>query len=169
VAKHWSTVVAGYFLAVNDVRDGTGGTNQAHFYAGYPTSGNSTTVVNDGQWHQLVGVYDAGKSISIYVDGQFQSSSPNPSPVQPTPDTTDFLVGGVYNLNGDGKPGGFFTGLITDVGVYDNALSATEIQTIYNQTLSGSAVPEPSTLTLSLVAGALGALGYAWRRRKHVA
>ena len=36
-------------------------------------------------------------------------------------------------------------------------------------TPSGTAVPEPGTLTLALVAGALGASGYAWRRWKRAA
>jgi hypothetical protein len=45
-------------------------------------------------------------------------------------------------------------------GVLLDAISTNAITT---------AVPEPSTLTLSLVAGVLGALGYAWRRRKRAA
>ena len=76
VGKHFSRIIAGYFLAINDVGDGCSAIGSAHFYVAYPCSGVSSIVVNDGQWHQLVGVYNStNQTTSIYVDGQFQSSS----------------------------------------------------------------------------------------------
>jgi autotransporter-associated beta strand protein len=51
----------------------------------------------------------------------------------------------------------------------DNAVNGTDLNTVlsnYNQSLGvGAAVPEPSTL-LSAVAGLVGLLAYAWRKRK---
>lgn len=162
VAKHHSGNVSGYFLAVNDVHDGTGGANNAHFYASYPTSGNSSITVNDGQWHQLVGVYNTtSDTISIYVDGQFQSSSSGASPI--IGNDAPFLVGGLLN-GGTGQTQGLFNGLISDVGIWNDALSASQIQALYQQPFQ-TATPEPASFTL-MGLSLSGLLVYEWRRRR---
>ena len=51
-----------------------------------------------------------------------------------------FLVSGVNT--------GDFNGLIPDVRVYDNALSPSDVESIYQQVLGGHAVPEPSSPAL---------------------
>jgi hypothetical protein len=68
MAKHSSGVVAGYLIGVNDGNT-YGSTNKAWFYnVSTAASPFSTTSVNDGQWHQIVGVRGNG-FVKIYVDG----------------------------------------------------------------------------------------------------
>ena len=133
VVHHYSGYGAGYFLAVNDVGDGMSASGKAHFYTGYPGSGLSSTVINDGLWHELVGVYQiATRTSSLYVDGQFQSSQSG-NVINAPPAPTSFLVGGLMS---GGLPTGLFTGLIDDVRIYDFALNASHVQSIYTNTLN---------------------------------
>ena len=68
MAKHSSNVVAGYLIGMNEGNT-YGAPNKAWFYNVSPgTSPVSTTSVNDGQWHQIVGVRGNGL-VKIYVDG----------------------------------------------------------------------------------------------------
>ena len=160
VSEHYTTHHAGYFLAVNNVGDGAGGSSKAHFYGGSsgPT-GVSSATVNDGQWHQLVGVYDAGSGNGqIFVDGNLESSVA----LGPTITTSvPFLVGGISVL---GNPTNYFRGLIDDVKVFDSALTAADVHAEYTNALAG-AVPEPSNLALFGM-GVMGLLVEAVRRRR---
>ena len=52
----------------------------------------------------------------------------------------------------------YFKGLMQDVGVYNTALGAAQIQAL-------ATIPEPSTLAL-LAAGLIALPAYAWRKRK---
>jgi hypothetical protein len=86
-----------------------GGTElgKAGFYAtdqSPVTYAYSTTSINDGTWHQLVGIYSAGGTQQIYVDGQFEGSASS-SPI--IANTADFLIGGIF-LNGANT--GYLTG-----------------------------------------------------------
>ncbi len=129
VGRHWNYITAGYFLAINDVSDGCSAIGRAHLFAGYPCSGVSSIVVNDGQWHQLVGVYNStNQTASIYVDGQFQSSSGGGTIFHPV--SALFLVGGT---TANGTPSSLYTGLIDEVRLYDQALSDTEVNQLYQE------------------------------------
>lgn len=157
ITEHHATIVAGYFLAINDALDGCSATSKAHFWVTYPCSGVSSITVNDGLWHQLVGIYDGtSKTSSIYVDGQFQSSSAGGNVVNPT--DAPFIVGGLMAANG--SLGGAYTGLIDDVQIYNNALSASDVRSLYLSALN--TVPEPTTLAM-LITGVLFLLGYGRR------
>lgn len=144
IAKHHGGIVAGYFLGINDVGDGCSATGKAHFYVGYPCSGVSSITVNDGLWHQLVGIYNStNQTVSIYVDGQFQASAVGGHAANPT--DAPFLVGGV--MIPDSSLVGNFTGLIDEVWIYDNALSATDVWLLYSSTrnsqyLGVTAIPD---------------------------
>jgi hypothetical protein len=153
--------VSGYLLMGNFPTAGAQG--KANFYVSNPdpsTYTYSTTNYNDGSWHQLVGVYHAGGTMSLYVDGMLESTKPSyPNTVYGNP---DFMVGGITLPGG---PTGYYTGLITDVAVWDNALTSAQVEANYRDTIG---TPEPSTFAPALVA-ALAGLGYAARRsrRRH--
>lgn len=159
IAKHQGGVVAGYILAVGQIGDGCSSPGFAHFYAAYPCSGVSSPVINDGTWHQLVGVYDSTilKS-TIYVDGQFQSASIGGNVINPI--SAPFVVGGF-----GGTPVSQFEGLIDEVRVYDNALTAPQVLALYQPAVSS--VPEPGLLALMSMY-ALVLLGLGWRRRSAI-
>jgi len=82
----------------------------------------SESVITDGAWHHIGLVYDFdGFLRKLYVDGTEVARDTN-------------AVGGVYSEGGlyigAGKnlePGSFFSGLIDDVRVYNQALNAEEI------------------------------------------
>jgi hypothetical protein len=162
VAKHRTSFPNGYFLAGNNTGDGVGSAavGKGHFYDSGPNSGLSSIVINDGQWHQLIGVYDTGSNrAEIFVDGVFQNSM-SATPIVTT--AAQFLVGGTEDSSGVASSA--FRGLIDDVRVYNVALSAADVSAIYHETLTPT-VPEPGSLTLL----ALGALGLSFpvvRRRR---
>jgi Concanavalin A-like lectin/glucanases superfamily/PEP-CTERM motif len=143
--KQESGLVSGYGLFTSAPYLGSSELGKAGFYASDGSPSNyaySTTAVNDGGWHQLVGVYTAGGTHQIYVDGTLEGSAPSSSILA---NAADFLVGGFL---ANGANTGDFNGLISDVRVYNNALSASDVESIYQQVLTGQAVPEPSSLSL---------------------
>ena len=107
VSRHHTGFENGYFIALNNVGDGAGDI-PSHFYATGPVAGSSVNV-EDGNWHQLVAVYQAGVGTRYYVDGTFQESG-----AAPTIGANDapFMVGGVDSF---GTLVGTFNGLIADV------------------------------------------------------
>ena len=87
---------------------------------------------------------------SIYVDGSLAANGATTSTTTEywyAPGDT-FAVGGNY---GNTCANGYFD----DVRIYDSALTASQV---------GSMVPEPGTFAMS-IAGLLGILAYAWRKR----
>ncbi|UCG49178.1 MAG: tetratricopeptide repeat protein [Phycisphaerales bacterium] len=94
--------------------------------------------VEDGQWHHLAGVYD-GSVVSLYVDGVLdaeQSASGNIG-------TNDFSV--LIGENAE-MAGRWFCGSIDDVAIFDQPLSAEQVERLYNRGI-GSYV-SPSVLRL---------------------
>jgi hypothetical protein len=157
LSEHHTTFVNGYFMALNNVGDGLA-TTGSHFYAS-GTGVGSTQNVNDGVWHMLTEVYSASGSMSYYIDGQLKATAGHGGIGS---NNADFLVGGVL----DGSSGlnvGTYTGLISDVRVYNSALSASDVQSVYDTVLASAVAPEPSTFIAFATGGvAIGAFG--WRR-----
>ena len=123
IGKHRSGTDAGYFLAVN--YSWSGQTDTPTFWQHSYYYVNAMTDVNDGNWHQVVGVYQQGGTASIYVDGTFQNS------IQSAPIAqidVPFLVGGISY--GD-TPTGMFDGFVDKLRLYDNALTSEEIQILF--------------------------------------
>ncbi|MEZ6151956.1 MAG: LamG domain-containing protein [Pirellulaceae bacterium] len=111
---------------------------------------NSTTTVNDGAWHFVVGVYDASSNTqSIYVDGAPADGTSATQPI--LANGAPFLIGG-YNLAGTAT--GFYTGLVDDVQVYNMALNDDHISFLFNN--PGIAVPEPAAAALLWFATLIG-------------
>jgi len=102
---------------------GGGEDNKALFYAGGLAAEGpvSRTSVNDGNWHQVVGVYKSGVNKAIYVDGVAEATNSGPAI---TANAVAFVVGG---LNYSGVPTSGYTGLIDVVQVYNHALSSGDV------------------------------------------
>ncbi len=129
VSKHWAGTPNGYWIGANSELSPT---RPAEFYAasdyGYHTAYGGLPV-NDGQWHQLVGVYDGGGTYRLYVDGAFVASGSGGC----SNNTAHFLVGGAFYGQGSGGTFTFaFSGLIDEVKIWDNALTADEVQVLYD-------------------------------------
>jgi Leucine-rich repeat (LRR) protein len=79
-----------------------------------------------GRWVHVAATRD-GSTSALYLDGQLEASAPYSF----VPKSTDhpLLIGSI----GTPDPAGFFTGMIDDVRIYDQALSAEEIQAIFNE------------------------------------
>lgn len=91
----------------------------------------STTVPALNTWIHLVGVFDAATgSMTIYVNGAAQGRVTDPTPINGT--------GALKIGQGTaGTPCCVWVGSISDVQIYDRALSATQIQAVYNSRLPG--------------------------------
>jgi arylsulfatase A-like enzyme len=89
-------------------------------------------VINDGQWHHVACVLPPGAApdatnILLYVDGTADSlSSISSTPVN-TADAGEAAIG-------TEAQGRLFNGVIDEVHIYNSALSATQVSSLYNAT-----------------------------------
>ena len=87
----------------------------------------SADAYNDDQWHHVAATYD-GSTAKLYVDG-VEVASESFSGIIFNSDS-NLAIGNLSNLNAQKMP---TTGTYDELRVYDNALSAAEIATVYNQ------------------------------------
>ncbi|KAB2650349.1 MAG: LamG domain-containing protein [Verrucomicrobia bacterium] len=146
LGKHQTFSNNGYFIAVN-ATGGGGQVNKAIFYegtiAGAPVS---STSVNDGAWHQIIAVYQAGGNKSIYVDGT-PAESTRASQVF-LANSSPFLIGGTGVI-----PEGRYTGLIDEVQIYNEALSPTAVNFLFQN--PNQVVPEPGGVAMMSIGVAI--------------
>lgn len=129
LGRHVSTVVAGYWMGINDTNDGAPNevVGSYHFYQSDNPPLNSGDVgITDGEWHQLVAVRDAAASkLRIYVDGVRVPGASSTDDLRSLGATTaPFTVGGLVvgsTLTGS------FTGCIDEVRLWDHALTDDEV------------------------------------------
>ena len=154
-----SSNIGGYALATsypNFLYNDHAGAYQGGSGPGDLWTSPSTAVTNDGNWHQLVSVYST-TAVSIYVDGVFQNSTTR-NFINELP-AADFIVGGGDTISY--VPTNFSQGLVSDVAVWNNALTGTDVSNLYQNTINP--VPEPETYAM-LLAG-FGLLGFVARRK----
>ena len=104
------------------------GEAQFEFSAGDAAStatANGTSVVNDNNWHNIVGVRSGLKTAELYVDGVRQSTNTHTGSLTGVGTTRTFEIGREDTIN-------YLTGLIDEVRVYNRALSPDEIKRLYN-------------------------------------
>lgn len=86
--------------------------------------GNCATVSNTQNWHHFAGTYDsAAGTQKFYIDGALASS---------TAATGNIANGGALHIGHRECCAEYFNGSIDEVRIYNRALSATEIQAMYN-------------------------------------
>ena len=105
--------------------------------AGTSVNVSSSVAVNYGDWVHVVGVYD-GSEIWIYVNGTAQGSAAQSGSI---PNFSQPLY-----IGATGLPDEFAKGLIDEVRVYSGALSAAQVQSLYNYS-AGSGVQLPPAPT----------------------
>ena len=93
----------------------------------YAIYSGPTNVYATGQWNHFVGTYD-GMTLSLYRDGALIASNSifsTPHPIDAYP--TDARIGGFSNLSNASLPG-----LLDEIQIYNTALTASQIESIYN-------------------------------------
>jgi predicted ribosomally synthesized peptide with SipW-like signal peptide len=120
-----------YWLGINNG-------NKAEFFVGNGSSAfdriSSASIVTDGDWHHVVGVYD-GTNVNIFIDGTQENTK-----------ITSVVMGAnnkSARIGASHDPSHYFNGLIDEVKIYDRALDSAEVLKHYDTTnpLSTS-VPE---------------------------
>ena len=94
----------------------------------------SAAIIQADNWYHIAGTYD-GTVQKIYVNGVLVRSAPFTGPIQP-PTVTPPLVIGAWGDN-LGTHDLYFKGIIDEVAIYDRALTRTEIQQHYQNSLRG--------------------------------
>jgi len=112
-----------YFININN--------NVLNFKIGVSSASvkiaGATNVV-DGKWHHVVGTYD-GSQLKLYLDGNSEAT--------PVSETRAIIENTTYNLTIGCELGAYnfswpFTGDISNVSIFDSALTAPQVSTLYN-------------------------------------
>jgi hypothetical protein len=119
----WASGPHGYQLYVY------GGTGYATIWSGKPLSIISNTIVNDGTWHNVMGVFSSSGTGYIYVDGVQVGSG---------------AISNIANTGnseiGEELSDSYFNGQIADVQVYNTAFSSSQAQQLYLGGMSGAPI-----------------------------
>src|SRR5262249_7126146 len=121
----------------------------------------SAAVISAGVWHHVAGTYD-GTKLQLYVDGApWGNPLPHTGAISP-------MLPGSYNTIGSeagrttcGFCGGrYFKGQIDEVGIYNRALTAAEIEAIYYVGSEGKCPPAavPVITSVSPASGVPGSI-----------
>jgi hypothetical protein len=114
----------------------TGSNNRWRFCVSNGNAGSGRCVTDTepltpGVWTHLAGVYD-GSALKIYVNGVLKNTT-DASSVGNIGYTSQSLRIGTSNTD----PGQYFNGTIDEVAIFNRALSASEIQALYQNSLNG--------------------------------
>jgi hypothetical protein len=88
---------------------------------------NGSTSISDGNWHHIVSIV-TDSQIKLYVDGSEASNSPKS--ITGTTNVTNAVIGA---LNNRGTIQDYLNGSIDQVRVFNKAISAAEVTTLYNE------------------------------------
>ena len=89
---------------------------------------NNTAVINDGNWHNLVGVIVNNTSTTLYIDGIAATSTSFSGTAASYSIPT--LIG---HFGGISAATAWFEGNIDQVRIYNRAITAEEVTTLYNE------------------------------------
>src|SRR3989344_3708351 len=94
-------------------------------FGGASAEAISTTSINNGAWHYLVGIRDASNSVKIYVDGELQGQGTCSCAGTNLTNTNSLFFASRGTTD-------YFNGTIDEVKIYNRSLLSTEIQDLYN-------------------------------------
>ena len=94
----------------------------------------STNTLPLNQWSHVCGTYD-GAAIRLYLNGNYQTQSLYTNGI--LPGTNALGIGGVIGGGAPGQVSYSFAGRIDEPAVYNRALSAAEVQAIYDASVVG--------------------------------
>jgi predicted alpha-1,6-mannanase (GH76 family) len=121
----------------------TSGTLQCTLGTNSGSAVTSVGVYNDGKWHQVVAVYTPASvptvtgTNALYVDGVLDTSVSTVSTNGIGPGSAmDMMIGAdPQYTNTPAGVGQQFAGQVCEVAIFTNALTATQIQAIYNEAI----------------------------------
>jgi len=100
--------------------------------SGTEVSATSDTVFpSDNNWHHVVGVYD-GSNVYVYGDGISLDSTPPALTGQIYDYSNSICIGSEWSGSVCNPGGEIFDGTLDEVRIYSRALSAGEVQQLYN-------------------------------------
>jgi len=116
------------------VRRGTTGLRVAFLFMYSPNNYVQVVSAHEipiGQFNHLAGTWD-GSTLRLYINGKLDASTPSPTHA-PLPSTCNFYIGGISHSQGDSCDyvGQFFNGIVDELTFYGEALTDSDIQTIY--------------------------------------
>ena len=99
-------------------------------------SQSAVACLTKGVWHHLAGTYD-GTMMRLYLDGEI-ATTPSGVVSEIPYSYGELITNDVpINIGWNGAWGEHWSGLIDEVGIYNRALDASEIQAIYNAGSAG--------------------------------
>jgi hypothetical protein len=120
----WATLAGKGRYAWRLCQNNNFGTAAFHFNsASNEFQANGTMAITDNTWRMITGTYD-GRTLSLYIDGQLDSSVPMTEPARVTADP-------VYIANRS-DASRYWLGLVDDVRIYDYALDSATIKSLYH-------------------------------------
>ena len=144
--------------AVGDYQYGLPYINQEVYVQAWTADGGdhlqSRALVTDGQWHFVTGIIRNNLSAQLYVDGVLVSSSTTPSSSWNLSGSGPLWIGAQPNASGILVA--FFPGLIDDIRIYNRALSATEVDSLYHLGNWPPSVPTPTISSFTPTFGPVG-------------
>ena len=130
-----TTTAGGKIVGFGDRATGTSKSYDRHLYmdtkgqvyfgvagdTGVKYAIGTATALNDGQWHQVTGTFDAS-GMTLYVDGLRAARGSGPA--------SPMAYSGYWRVGGDASWSGasYFKGSVDDVAVYQVALAATQVR-----------------------------------------
>jgi hypothetical protein len=135
-----SSVTNGSQFDRNIYMDNTGALHFGVWNSG-PQQINTSAGYNDNNWHQVVGSLSASTGLSLYVDGVLAGN--NPAVTDAQENYNGYWRFGEDNLNNwPYQPASYyFQGQIDEVAIFNTALAAQDVATIYAAGSAGMCQP----------------------------
>ena len=88
-----------------------------------------TVIIDTINWHHIVGIYDGTNSVvKIFMNGNLLDSASIPAGVNIASHTGSALIGRQSQLSAN-----FFNGKLDDIGIWNRALTQTEVSSLYRR------------------------------------